>query len=1102
MSISYLRINLPILLVLLFVSLVSGFAQSTAATLSGTVTDERDAVVAGATVTVSNTATGFQRIVTTNESGSFSVPLLPPSTYQVTVERTGFAPFEVPNLVLNVNDVRSLKINLKVGNVGATVQVEADANAVDESPATSTTVDRTFVQNLPLNGRSLQTLINLAPGVVTTGASSQNPGQFSVNGQRASSNYFTVDGVSANFGTNNFASYNSSLAGSAPATNLQGSFSNLASIDALQEFTIQTSTFAPEFGRSPGAQVSLVTRSGEKKFHGSLYEYFRNDAFDANDFFNNLNRFKKPALRYNNFGGTFSGPVVNPGFGEGSKHFQKLKNTFFFFSYEGQRFLLPQSAINTVVPSVAARQNAPNDVARQILNAFPLPNGANLLSPAGVPTGGAYFTTTYSEPSKADAYSIRLDHNFNQKYTVFGRYNRSPASADSRSTQDLSQLNRLGTLTEFITIGSSQVFTSKIVNEIRINDSRQIGSTQNIFDGFGGGQSVPDSIIFPSNILGGTRRGIFTVNGLDPSNSTFTSYSVGTSEETKQNQWNIVDNLTWLVGNHQLKLGFDYRRLTPVLAPAEFVDNVTFNNVQSVYNNVADRVITIHGFGYTLKIPTYSSYVQDTWKATKRLTLTYGTRWEINPAPTPEGDRAYAVVTEVRDLNAVDFSYLQLAPRGTPPYKTKYTNFAPRFGAAYRLRDKAGSELVVRGGIGIFYDLGQAGFGSSLGFPYSGLGIIPNVIVPLPDTVGIFPALNFTPSPTNRASAVAVAPNYTLPRVYQWNLTAEQSLGKNQTITASYVAALGRKLIRTYNYSFAAAPSTTNPNLQFSPNFSALTVKTNGSSSDYHALQLQFNRRLTRGLQTLVSYTWSHSIDTGSTDFDGAIPGRLADPNIDRGNSDFDVRHSVSGAFTYNVPKQNFGEIGDAILGGWSLNGIFYARSALPFNVYESSSFNTSLFNARYNRRPNLVSGVPVFIEDASVPGGKRVNPAAFSFPAANQAQGSLGRNALRGFGAWQVDMGLSRRFALGERAGLQFRWEVFNIFNHTNFANPGSPFSSVNLTFPSNTPGAIAIDSPRLRSSQTLGRGLGGGSNSGGYNPLFQIGGPRSMQFALRFEF
>jgi len=568
----------------------------------------------------------------------------------------------------------------------------------------------------------------------------------------------------------------------------------------------------------------------------------------------------------------------------------------------------------------------------------------------------------------------------------------------------------------------------------------------------------------------------------------------------RQRQFNVVDNLSYSTGSHQLKFGVDYRWLSPIIAPAAFFDNIGFGSVAGLNSGIASDVFAGTGVGYTVQFPTYSFYGQDTWKVSPRLTMTYGLRWEINPAPSVRGDKVILTLAEVRDPDAVDFSYLQLAPVGTPVYPTRYNNFAPRFGASYQIRQKEGSELVVRGGIGLFYDLGQGSFGG-VGFPYTQSAFTPNVLFPLPPSIGIFPPPNFNLSPANRASVTAAAPGYNLPKVYQWNLTAEQSLGKNQTISAAYVAALGRGLVKTSNLTLAAAPNPTNPNIPYSPNFRSINLIFNGATSDYHALQIQFTRRLTQGLQANVGYTWSHSIDTGSRDSEAIPLSRITDVNINRGDSDFDVRHALTGGVTYKIPAPQWNGFSKAILGGWSLNSIFFARTGLPFTVYGEEQISTTLFGSRYRRRPNLVPGVPIWIDDAAAVGGRRLNPAAFSFATATQAQGNFGRNALRGPGAWQIDTGLHRRFALTERVGLQFRWEVFNIFNHTNFSNPTNPRQ---LFLPGNPITGVVNAGDRNFGAitQVLGRGLGGGGNDGGFNPIFQVGGPRSMQFALRLEF
>ncbi|MDQ3254624.1 MAG: Plug and carboxypeptidase regulatory-like domain-containing protein, partial [Acidobacteriota bacterium] len=328
------------------VGLRSTAAQSATATLSGTVVDEQGAVVPDANITVADAARAVERQATTNSEGYFIVTQLPPSTYTVSVERSGFATSRLPNVVLNVNDQSAIRIQLKVAGVGETVTVTDTTSPVGESPAVATIVDRQFVENQPLNGRSFQTLVELSPGVVLTSSNLPNPGQFSVNGQRAGSNYFTVDGVSANFGSTASVTLYETAGGGVPSYSALGTTSSLASVDAVQEFSIQTSTYAPEFGRQPGAQVSLVTRSGTNDLHGSLFDYVRNEIFDANNYFANAAGLARQPLRQNDFGGTLGGPVRLP------RVYDGRNRTFSFFSYEGLRLRQPFVTESLQVPSL------------------------------------------------------------------------------------------------------------------------------------------------------------------------------------------------------------------------------------------------------------------------------------------------------------------------------------------------------------------------------------------------------------------------------------------------------------------------------------------------------------------------------------------------------------------------------------------------------------------------------------------------------------------------------------------------------------------------------------------------------------------------------
>src|SRR6266508_2849714 len=381
----------------------SAFALSTA-TLTGRVTDSNAAAIVGAKVDANNIDTNLTFSTVTNDEGLFVIPNLPPGRYRMFVQKDGFQGIVKPDVTLHVQDIISLSFSMQLGSIIQSVTVEGGAPLIQKESATvGTVVDRQFVENLPLNGRSFQSLIKLTPGVVLTRAESQNQGQFSVNGQRANANYFTVDGVSANLGVSNSASLSQGDSGSLPGLTVSGGTNNLVSVDALQEFKILTSTYAPEFGRTPGAQISIATRSGTNDFHGTLFEYFRNDALDANDWFANSRRQPKPALRQNDFGGVLGGPLYLPRFGEGGPAIYSGKNrTFFFFSYEGLRLRLPLTQV-TLVPSVASRQDAVPQT-QPFLNAYPIPNGQ------GFANGFAEFNASYSDPLTLDATSIRVDH--------------------------------------------------------------------------------------------------------------------------------------------------------------------------------------------------------------------------------------------------------------------------------------------------------------------------------------------------------------------------------------------------------------------------------------------------------------------------------------------------------------------------------------------------------------------------------------------------------------------------------------------------------------------------------------------------------------------
>ena len=1036
------------LLLTLGVSL-SSHAQSETATLSGRVADPQGAVVPGARVEVTNILTNISSVTETNSHGLYVVPNLRPGQYRIVVRKAGFNEVVKTAIELHVQDVVVHNFSLNVGSLSQSVTVVAKGGGMSTSPAVSTVINRKFVENLPLNGRSFSTLIELTPGVVLTPGNFAT-GQFSVNGQRSTSNAFIIDGVSANVGIGALNDMGPS-GGSTPAYSASGGTNNLVSIDAMEEFRIQTSTFSAEFGRQPGAQVSVVTRSGTNDFHGTLFNYFRNDKLDANDWFANSLNAEKAALRQNDFGGVIGGPIVKD-------------RTFFFFSYEGLRLRQPKFII-TQVPTEAARQLAPPET-KPLLDAFPLPNGPNL--PDTFPPFSsmlAEFSSAFSIPSTLDAYSLKLDQSWG-KLRLFGRYNHAPSTFDSRFVPYQESPGRFKTQT--LTVGATWAFTPNVINEFRGNWSRSVGAGSNRLVEMGGNVIPPDSALFPSFTSSQESQiniGILILG----TPSLFTGFTLGKATNNRQRQFNFVDTLSIVKGSHQLKFGVDYQRLSPIRGNVPWTGVGTFFGVPGAISGTAFAFsITAQEEELTFAFNNLSLYAQDTWKATPRLTLTYGLRWEYIPPPSEKEGRLPFTVVGLSDP-----ATMTLAPQGTPLWKATRDNFAPRAGVAYHLSQKWG--LVLRGGAGLFYELGNgpALIGAS-SWPYTRSKSLFSVPWPLDDATAQPPPVSLAPP---FGFLFVADSNLKLPYSVEWNLALEKSLGPNQTVSATYVGQTSRRLLRQELRNL----STINPNFTF------VIVARNEATSDYHAGQFQFQRRLSRGLQALVNYTWSHAIDEVSEESFIGVPDELLDQvsQIERGSADFDVRHSFTAALTYDIPSPAQGGAATAVLGNWSVDSIVRARSGPPITVLASAVVQGEFISSR----ADLVPGELIWIKDPSAPAGKRINPAAFSVPPAGRV-GNLGRNTIKGLSISQVDFSLRRQFTLTERTSLQFRADFFNIFNHPNFNNP-SPFIS-------SFSGSLIGD----QATQMLGRSLGSGGIVGGLNPLFQIGGPRSIQFALRLSF
>src|SRR5882672_4728571 len=532
-------------------------AQSTNGSIAGRVTDPSRAVIVDAKVAAISVDTNVHYEGVTNGSGEYYLTNLPPRNYRIEIEKTGFQKLIKPYVILHVQDALAIDFVMTVGSVLESITVQTGAPMVNtESAAVSTVVDRTFVEHLPLNGRSFQTLFMLTPGAVVTVTAFDDQGQFSVNGQRADANYFTVDGVSANFGVTGYFPLVQTAGGALPVLSASGGTNSLVSVDAMQEFRIQTSSFAPEFGRTPGGQISVVTRSGTNSFHGTLFEYFRNSVLDANDWFANYNHLPKPQDQQNDFGGVVGGPIFKD-------------KTFFFFSYEGLRLRQP-STQETAVPDAASRQQAPAGM-QPYLNAFPVQNGPELGA------GLAQFNAGYSNPSTLNAYAIRVDHVINSKLNLFGRYNYSPSSLNLRGFIPppytvLSTTEFLSSSEQTLTVGLTELINPGISNEVGANYSNDRVGTKLASDNFGGAVPIPDSDLFPSGFSSANGAFLMFIPGAG-------EYGQGKLATDEQRQINLVDNLSLTQGSHQLKFGVDYRWLSPFSNPFSYRQYAQFSGV-------------------------------------------------------------------------------------------------------------------------------------------------------------------------------------------------------------------------------------------------------------------------------------------------------------------------------------------------------------------------------------------------------------------------------------------------------------------------------------------------------------------------------------------
>lgn len=1064
----------PTLLIFLGLSWTPLHAQE--ASLTVRVTDPSRSVIAGASVTAIHETTGWNAERITGASGECTFPFGRVGPYRIRVRAEQFADAE-RRLEVNVGDRLILDIELPVASQKVSVVVADKALQVNrETAAVSTLVPRQLIQDLPLNGRSFQSLLELTPGVVLAPASIFNPGQFSVNGHRTNANYFVVDGVSANVAASASATFTQQAAGTLPGLTILGTSSGLVSIDALQEFRVMTSSYSAEYGRSPGGQVVLVSRSGSNRYSGSAYNYFRNEKLDANDWFANRSNIARQPLRQNNYGGVFGGPVQIPGLYSGKDR------TFFFFSLERLNLRQPQAALrNYLVPSVEARQKASGAV-KEVLDAFPLPNAPLLPADPRDPNLGRYVSGS-SNPSFFQGISARFDHRFSSRVQTFVRWNTAPS--ETRSWVFANQNNQNEIRLTTVTSGLTWVFTPSLVSDFRVNWSGSDGRFE--FQGreIDGATLPPDSLLFNA----GVPRASSSVTLNLMTSPTTLSLSQGRTLGNDQRQWNLVHSLNVYRSGHNLKFGFDYRRLAPAVKARSLGVMYAFTT-RPGSNGVTDLLetgrvnVSIQALAPVtdFRVHNLSGFLQDTWRLRPRLTLNYGTRYELNPAPT--GKLLPYRLDQVKDpLRA------QLAPPNTELYATQWLNFAPRAGLALSL-NRSG-DFVLRAGAGVFYDVGNGpalqGYTS---YPYNSIRSLRGEAWPVPpDKIQPAP---FNQNPPYSSIFRVMDPHLRLPYSTQWNVTLEKILGASDLVSLAYVGSRGERLLRTEllrNRSAFGQPivPVINPDL-FAPT-STVYITRNEASQRYHSLQAQWQRRNSENLDLIASYTWSKAMDNVSDESTAGLPVTgIGAFNLDLDRefapSDYDVRHNFTVGFTWRLLQPAPG-LPRALLGGWSLQGIYRARSGFPFHV---TTQVVDPLNFTSNRRVDYLGG-PNWIDDPGAPGGRRLNPSAFMIPAESGRLGTLGRNSLRGFGSQQLDLAVRRSFPLSEGRVMELKAEAFNVANHANFGLPNrtlNPFPDAYFGTP----------------TQMLGRSLGAGGTAGGLSALYQVGGPRSLQLSLRLRF
>ncbi|HEY7546504.1 MAG TPA: carboxypeptidase regulatory-like domain-containing protein [Blastocatellia bacterium] len=1030
------KLFLPLLVISLLTP--SALAQTHRASIRGIVSDTANARITGAAIKLIDLSTNETRTVTSTDDGAFTLSALPPGEYRIESEKSGYRKF-AQHLTVRVNQEIRIDITLEVGEVTAVEEVTASALPLrKDSAALGTVIENRAITGLPLDGRNFFELSLLVPGVAPSAQGSAGSARgdlaFNVNGAREDSNNFLLDGV-----------YNLD-----PKLN---TFGVMPSVDAVREFELATSTYDASFGRNPGAQVNVVLNSGSNGFHGTAYEFFRNDVLDARNFFAPPDQ-GDPKNQRNQFGFSLGGPVVR-------------NKTFFFGDYEGARVREGITRITNVPTLEERRGDFSNSIFRPPINPFtqqPFPGNRipdQFINPIGLAIAALYpapnrnvargnFVSSPTFRDRDDKFDVRLDHALNSRSQWAGRYSFADrtffepfAGATFSSVPGFgNDVFRRG---QNAMISETHIFSPTLVNEARFAFSRV--ATRVLHENFG--TSINNQVGLPELSSNPRDFGLsfITVTGFSQLGDEFNNPQDGVT-----NVFQILDHATWSKGNHLVKFGFDFRATQQnAFRDVQSRGFLNFSDQAFTGNALADLLLGLPAITggarldnhQHIRTESYNFYVNDSFRIRPRLTLTAGLRYEYNSPPVDPEDRANL-------FDPTTGSLIRVGTNGVPRsgYEADKNNLAPRIGLAWTI----GESRVLRAGYGIYYDQSALAPGEALFFnpPFFDLKFfftIPNLF-----TLTLFdPFPSQFPFPTP-PSVLAVQRDLRTPYMQHWNLSFQQQLGRSRVFEAAYVGSKGTKLIaaRDINQPDASpAPVNLRPN----PFFSDITGLESRANSIYNSLQLRLQQSLDFGLTFLASYTWAKSIDNASGFFSSAgdpnFPQDSNNVRAERGRSNFDIAHRFSLSYSYDLP---FGKgrayLSDngwvtALLTGWQTHGIITLQTGRPFTVallQEVDNSNTGRSNLGFgaNDRPN-VAGNP---EISNPSPDLWFNTSAFALPPFGSF-GNAGRNILDGPGYKNVNASLVKNTALAENFNLQFRVEAFNLFNHPNFNLPDNFFGS-----------------------------------------------------------